>query len=562
MPKARLELQQLLSALCDGELTEAQYSRLEELLDTAPESRLLYLEYLDMHARLLLHPHLGADGPFPPIEVHDTTPQRDPAAEPGTLRGVPAESFPTLARPRRSIRQVLKYVVVAGATLAASLLVQSFWWRPPAPAQVHAASPPPGYVATLSQTVACAWDDPGEPRRAGSRLPAGDVRLRKGIARIRFDAGQELVIEGPTLVRLDSGTAATVLYGKVVFKADDTAIPFRLHTPSSTLVDLGTEYAILVSPEREEVHVFDGEVERTPSGGSEPEHLAAGTARRYEPAAGSSGESTPLDAARFVRDVADPARNPKAGLLVYEGFDYQDSDALQQGTLNGGQGWSSPWRPGFARPRQGGDPNRPALNIRESLSRPGAAVASIGGSFDHIGFSKYFRRLATPVRLHGDEVYYLSYLFRRDGPQAEPLNAVTIQLRTSEELESELAGKPIDLHTRLNVGVDRANDVFTHLNRVGVRMPQPLSYGETYLLVAKIVASSYLPDQVFVRVYAPHEPIERDEEGSWSVMGPLIESDLAFDWLEIHINSAMRQTIDEIRMGVTWSSVTDAWIGD
>ena len=90
-------------------------------------------------------------------------------------------------------------------------------------------------------------------------------------------------------------------------------------------------------------------------------------------------------------------------------------------------------------------------------------------------------------------------------------------------------------------------------------MPLPLSYGETYLLTAKVIASSSYPDQVFMRVFGPQEPVDREEPGNWSVVGPPIESDLVFDWLEIHINSHTRQTIDEIRVGTTWASVAAPW---
>ena len=56
--------------------------------------------------------------------------------------------------------------------------------------------------------------------------------------------------------------------GKVVFRSDESAPPFDLHTPNSTLVDFGTEYAVAVGPQGEEVHVFDGEVRRTPNVGT------------------------------------------------------------------------------------------------------------------------------------------------------------------------------------------------------------------------------------------------------------------------------------------------------
>ena len=39
----------------------------------------------------------------------------------------------------------------------------------------------------------------------------------------------------------------------------------------------------------------------------------------------------------------------------------------------------------------------------------------------------------------------------------------------------------------------------------------------------------------------------------------LIPVEVVFDWLEVHINSKTRQTIDEIRLGTTWSSVTAPW---
>jgi hypothetical protein len=91
-------------------------------------------------------------------------------------------------------------------------------------------------------------------------------------------------------------------------------------------------------------------------------------------------------------------------------------------------------------------------------------------------------------------------------------------------------------------------------------MPLPLSYGSTYLLVAKVVASGEYPDQVFLRLYGPGEPVGREEPGQWTVVGPQVQSDLVFDWLEVHINSKTRQVIDEVRVGTTWSSVTAPWL--
>ena len=165
-----------------------------------------------------------------------------------------------------------------------------------------------------------------------------------------------------------------------------------------------------------------------------------------------------------------------------------------------------------------------------------------------------------PVRLDADGIYYLSFLFRREGPQADPLNALAVLLRTTDEVEREQREQE-DPRLRLNVGIGGPNEAFTHLQKIGVRTPLPLSYGTTYLLTAKIVAGGAgKPAQVFLRVYGPDDAIGREEPGSWTVAGPSFQSNLVFDWLEVHVNSKTRQTIDELRLGTTWASVTAPWV--
>ena len=48
--------------------------------------------------------------------------------------------------------------------------------------------------------------------------------------------------------------------------------------------------------------------------------------------------------------------------------------------------------------------------------------------------------------------------------------------------------------------------------------------------VAKIVASRSGPAQVFVRVYAPREPIGDDEPGSWTLIGQPFRSQLVLEF--------------------------------
>src|SRR5437870_2744172 len=95
-PEIRLELQRLLSALCDGALTEAQYARLEELIGGDIECRRCYLEYLDMHARLLVHPHLRGGETLPP----GVRPLAGPIAGVAGMEASPPAAGP---RPREAV---------------------------------------------------------------------------------------------------------------------------------------------------------------------------------------------------------------------------------------------------------------------------------------------------------------------------------------------------------------------------------------------------------------------------------------------------------------------------
>jgi hypothetical protein len=574
------ELEHLLSALCDDALGDAEHRRLNELLESDPECRRCYLEYMDLHARLLAHPALAGE------QLADAG--RSAEAMPAVLpirssEGVPAQPA---AFPR--VRPPLRYAMVAAAAVAATVLVQVLWLHPRrgsdaersvSPAIDQAMATP---VATLIQAADCAWENPTGTLRVGSRVHTGKLRLQKGLARILLDSGTELILEGPTELRLDSSASATLLFGKAVLRADETSAALELHTPSATLLDFGTEYGVGVGRDSEELQVYEGLVQRVPhSGGgiAEPEYVKAGEARRCSTGTFTS-QPIDFDPARFVRRVPAAAGLGAAGLLAYEGFDYPTAEIFTTGQANGGLGWSSPWTVLIARPLLWGEKKLPPLNVEESLVRPDSTAPSIGGKFDHAGFGSYYRQLATPIRMDTDGIYYLSCLFRRAGLAGHPHNMVALMLKPDEGAPPGEPNRPDgavdtgdarehhDRHgvampnfaNRVMIGVGGCNQVFTRVGHECARASTPINSGVNYLLVAKIVAGAWSPDQVFVRVYGPREPIGDEEPLSWTVVSPSVHSRLVLSWLGIHVNSKNRQMVDEIRVGTTWSSVTGPWV--
>src|SRR5262249_1717120 len=190
-------------------------------------------------------------------------------------------------------------------------------------------------------TSNCSWDGPVRPKDT-ARIGAEELRLRSGFARLIFDGGSELLIEGPAELRVDGASEATLRSGKVVFRGDDTGPPFQLHTPTATLVDVGTAYGVNVTEAGEEIHGFNGEVRRTPQGGGSAERVSAGEGRQWDfPAA---GQPATYDETKFVRQIPGGDRaDPNSGLLAHEDFNYDDPDVMTKGWASGGRGWAGPW---------------------------------------------------------------------------------------------------------------------------------------------------------------------------------------------------------------------------
>jgi hypothetical protein len=185
----RRELERILSALCDGGLTEEQNARLEQLLRADGECRRFYLQYMDLHARLLTHPISSAQPADELVSV-----DADQALVALLHHAPPGNGTSTGATPARrlpALRQAVRYGMVAAVTLAASLLIQFVLWPPPDggdPAPANGAAPVlpvPSYIATLTGAADCAGKEqprPCPPARACCRENCGSSTALPGSA--------------------------------------------------------------------------------------------------------------------------------------------------------------------------------------------------------------------------------------------------------------------------------------------------------------------------------------------------------------------------------------------
>ena len=124
------------------------------------------------------------------------------------------------------------------------------------------------------------------------------------------------MLAGPTELRIDSPLAVYLVSGTIAAHMPETAIGFKVQTPTSTFVDQGTEFGVTADPDgTTEMHVFRGRVDlhydsRTAVDGGADGRLALLTSQaRRVSTKGTPGHETKFSRARFGRlaqRVAEP----------------------------------------------------------------------------------------------------------------------------------------------------------------------------------------------------------------------------------------------------------------
>jgi hypothetical protein len=155
-------------------------------------------------------------------------------------------------------------------------------------------------VGILVKTVDAKWLGTTETLEAGQDLRKGLLHLDRGLARICFDSGASVILQGPVQVELLSGNSMALRQGKIVATVKRDAIGFVVDTPQGKILDLGTEFGIQVEPTgRSQVHVFQGEVVLYPTNDESRLNVSQGSAKSVD----QNGRvaDIPLQTAAFVR---------------------------------------------------------------------------------------------------------------------------------------------------------------------------------------------------------------------------------------------------------------------
>ena len=343
------ELKPLLVSLTDGSLNSEQYERCIELLRSSEEARDVYFDFVIMQAEVEFEwsepsaqtkganqakgpddviPNEHADG----VADTDVNAAESPSAtadqiasgvdpshiaemldelsdfadevadaskvakdEPAEPPKVKHKKWDAVLPPDNTPLSMLGIPLPWAFGIAAMIAVVAAFFFLPTPEKL--------VVATLvRQSADVTWGS-GTATIDGDQLRAGTMRLTRGRVWMTFFNGAQVGIEGPATFTLEEGHQMRLQQGELVGYCPIEARGFVVKTPGSTVVDLGTEFAVTVDKQgTTDVHVLEGsvELEMSAAGGDAPGHtLSAGNARQVD-AAGTKTTEIDFEAAKFV----------------------------------------------------------------------------------------------------------------------------------------------------------------------------------------------------------------------------------------------------------------------
>jgi len=337
-------LRALIHSLHDERITPEDKARLEEWVCRDKEARRVYVEYMYLYAWL----------------QWDHRKQAPTLASPGAPAAAPSPVTPVVEFLGDAFRAgvdflsrsfVLTLLLAIGlpAILLLVLIVDLARQpvarapEPPAPVAVARIA-----VAKISDSLGCVWAK--QPARA--ELFAGQqLQLNEGLAEVAFADGAKVILQGPAVFRIVGAGVGRLDDGSLAATVPPPARGFTIDTPHAKVVDLGTEFGVLVEKGKDaaEVQVFQGEVELAMAAAEDNKasshRLKAGRAVRIELAA--EGRTTVLReiapaADRFVRQLRAPAAKPDRMIAAdFSGGNGQSEPDQFPGAP--GPGWATPW---------------------------------------------------------------------------------------------------------------------------------------------------------------------------------------------------------------------------
>ena len=249
------EEQDWIDAYLDGTIESQAFEALQDRMLESPELRAIMRRYLALDNSLQNESETDRDGEVTPwVDVARSSAGVLPERSGSGGDGKPIR-FPNLVH------------TGIAAALAFFLGLGIMHWRAKseqaATAEVAELEPAESFAegfAVVSRLLDAKFRDAQAERWEGDTVGAEVFRLEAGVAEIQFFSGATMTVEGPAEIALKSAWEASCHEGAVRMRVPPAARGFKLHAPSTEIVDLGTEFGLVVRDGEGHVEVFDGEI--------------------------------------------------------------------------------------------------------------------------------------------------------------------------------------------------------------------------------------------------------------------------------------------------------------
>ncbi|EMI57793.1 LamG domain-containing protein [Rhodopirellula sallentina] len=274
------EIEELLSEWDAGTLSDEGVRRLRELLRGDENARIHFARLQTFHAALRSEAGRGESLVVPASGDLGST--RNEGGDVSNRGFGASVDLHAAARDNRALsgstdRSSRTLAFFIGA-IAAGLMVFVFFRRPvedevaggngsrhptmaTGSAQRSDAEPSSPGVAMVTQVAGVDAMVDGRELSAGQALVPGNFEIDEGVVQIEFFCGATVVLEGPAKLELVTTDLARLERGKLRAQVPPAALGFTVEANDTRVVDLGTEFGVVVSDDGMGVEVFEGEVE-------------------------------------------------------------------------------------------------------------------------------------------------------------------------------------------------------------------------------------------------------------------------------------------------------------
>lgn len=123
--------------------------------------------------------------------------------------------------------------------------------------------PSPQIVGEISKFVDVIWEPNAQRWAEKAKIFPGDqIHIQQGIVEVELVSGTKIILEGPALFTIVDSQEVKLQAGNLFAHVPQQAIGFSVTTPASRILDLGTEFGVVVDQTgKTDVHVIKGQLE-------------------------------------------------------------------------------------------------------------------------------------------------------------------------------------------------------------------------------------------------------------------------------------------------------------